>query len=130
MVQRPTAWFLALGLLAVVCSSALLVAQNKREISVTAKKYTYVVSDASGPEIRVKLNDLVTITLTTQDIAHSFTISDEHYRIDRRIEPGKTVTVSFRADKAGDFDIRCTLTIDERCRDMRGKLIVSAADAK
>src|SRR5262245_39064613 len=104
MMQRPAAWFLALGLLVVVCSSALLVAQNKREISVTAKKYTYVVSDASGPEIRVKLNDLVTITLTSQDIPHSFTISDEHYRIDRRVEPGKPVTFSFRADKAGDFD--------------------------
>jgi len=129
MTRRPIVWILAFGLLLAVSSSALLVAQdpNKREISVTAKKYTYVV-DGAGPEIRVKQNDLVTIKLTAQDIPHSFTISDDHYRIDRRAEPGKTVTFQFRADKVGEFEIRCVLTVDDRCaREMRGKLIVVAA---
>ena len=129
MTRRPTVWILAFGLLLAVASSALLVAQdpNKREISVTAKKYTYVV-DGAGPEIRVKQNDLVTIKLTAQDIPHSFTISDDHYRIDRRAEPGKTVTFQFRADKVGEFEIRCVLTVDDRCaREMRGKLVVVAA---
>jgi len=129
MTRRPIVWILAFGLLLAVASSALLVAQdpNKREISVTAKQYTYVV-DGAGPEIRVKQNDLVTIKLTAQDIPHSFTISDDHYRIDRRAEPGKTVTFPFRADKVGEFEIRCVLTVDDRCaREMRGKLIVVAA---
>ena len=125
MTHRPAAWFLIVGLVIAVSSSALLVAQNKRSISVVAKKYTYVVTDANGPEIRVKKDDLVTITLTSQDIPHSFTISDEHYRIDRRVEPGKPVTFQFRADAAGDFEIKCTLTIDDRCaRDLKGKLLV------
>src|SRR4029450_1702233 len=100
MPRRPIAWTLAFGLLIAVTSAAFVVAQtpNKREISVTAKKYTYVnVTDTSGADIRVKQNDLVTINLTAQDIAHSFTISDEHYRIDRRAEPGKPVHVSCRA---------------------------------
>ena len=128
MTHRPIAWCLVLGLGAVVSSGALLVAQNapnKRSISVAAKKYTYVVTDASGPEIRVKKDDLVTITLTSQDIPHTFTISDEHYRIDKRVEPGKPVTFQFRADTVGSFEIKCTLTIDDRCaRDMKGTLIV------
>ena len=127
MSRRPIAWILAVGLLIAVASSALAVAQapNKRDISVTAKKYTYVVADASGPEIRVKKDDLVTINLTAADIAHSFTISDDHYRIDRRVEPGKTVTFQFRADKVGEFEIKCTLTVDDRCaREMKGKFIV------
>ena len=129
MTHRPAPWIVvALGLLLAVCSSALVIAQNNRTISVTAKKYTYAVSDASGPEIRVKQNDVVEITLTAADIAHSFTISDDHYRIDRRVEPGKPVKWTLRADKAGEFEIKCTLTIDERCaREMRGKLIVVAA---
>jgi heme/copper-type cytochrome/quinol oxidase subunit 2 len=128
MIRLPFARILAFGLSLAVASGALLIAQqNKREISVTAKKYTYVVTDANGPEIRVKKDDLVTITLTASDIPHSFTISDDHYRIDRRAEPGKTVTFSFRADKVGEFEIRCTLTVDERCaRDMKGKLVVVA----
>src|SRR5262245_32055703 len=114
MTRRPIAWILALGLLLVVTSGVMLIAHNKRDIAVSAKKYTYVV-DGAGAEIRVKKDDLVTITLTAQDIAHSFTISDDHYRIDRRAEPGKPVTFSFRADKPGEFEIRCTLTVDERC---------------
>ena len=125
MTGRSRACIVAAGLLVAVASGAVLIAQqNKREISVTAKKYTYSVPDANGPEIRVSKNDLVTIALTASDIPHSFTISD-YYRIDRRAEPGKTVTFSFRADKVGEFEIRCTLTVDERCaRDMKGKLIV------
>ena len=65
------------------------------------------------------------VVFTVSDIAHSFTISDDHYRIDHRAEPGKPTAFRFRADKAGVFEIRCTLTIDDRCqREMRGKLIV------
>lgn len=112
--------------LAVVCASAV-VAQSKRDVSVSAKKYSYSVSDSNAPEIRVQQDDLVNITFSATDIAHSFTISDDHYRIDRRAEPGKPVSFRFRADKAGQFEIRCTLTIDDRCqRDMRARLIVVA----
>ena len=124
--RRAPVWILAIGLILAVSSAALVLAQAKRELSVTGRRYTYVVPDSSGREIRVRLNDLVTITFSAEDIPHSFTISDDHYRIDRRAEPGKPVTFSFRADKAGEFEIRCTLTIDERClREMRGKLIVT-----
>jgi heme/copper-type cytochrome/quinol oxidase subunit 2 len=103
------------------------VAQGKPEVQVAARKYTYVITGANEPVIRVKQDDLVSITLTAEDIAHSFTVSDDHYRIDRRAEPGKPVTFRFRADKVGTFEIRCTLTLDERClREMRGRLIVAA----
>ena len=124
---RARVWILAVVLFAAVSSAAFVVAQAKHDLQVTGRKYTYVVSGTQGSEIRVRKDDLVTITFSTDDIPHSFTISDDHYRIDRRAERGKPVTFRFRADKAGEFDIRCTLTIDERClRDMRGKLIVAA----
>jgi heme/copper-type cytochrome/quinol oxidase subunit 2 len=130
--MRPTrapVWILSLGLALAVSSSALLVAQSKRDVSVIGRKYTYVVSDSDEPEIRVRLGDLVTVTFSVADIPHSFTIRDDHYRIDQRAEKGKPVTFRFRADKAGEFEIRCTLTIDERCaREMRGKLIVVAPE--
>jgi heme/copper-type cytochrome/quinol oxidase subunit 2 len=117
---------LTAALLAVVFSGAALVAQAKRDFTVTGRKYSYTVSDSTAPEIRVHKDDMVTITFTVTDIAHSFTISDDHYRIDRRAEPGKPATFRFLAGTAGEFAIRCTLTIDERCqREMRGKLIVT-----
>jgi len=122
---RRIDWWLAGVLVLAVVSGVVVVAQSKRDVSVTGRKYTYVVADGGGSEIRVRLDDLVTVTFTAADIAHSFTISDEDYRIDRRAEPGKPVTFRFRAAKVGEFEIRCTLTIDDRCaREMRGKLVV------
>ena len=120
-------WWLSAMLLLAVGGTSPAVAQGKLEVQVTGKKYSYTVAGANEPEIRVRQDDLVTVTFAVADIPHSFTISDDHYRIDRRAEPGKPVTFRFRADKVGTFEIRCTLTIDERClREMRGRLIVSA----
>ena len=122
---RPV-WGLAAGLLVTVIAGSAVVAQSTREIVVTGRKYTYVVEGANGPEITVRENDMVSITFSAADIAHSFTISDDLYRIDRRAQPGKPVTFRFLASKTGPFEIRCVLTVDERCqREMRGWLVVS-----
>jgi heme/copper-type cytochrome/quinol oxidase subunit 2 len=110
----------------VVCAAASVVAQARRDFTVSARKYAYTVSDSTAPEIRVHKDDMVTITFSTDDIPHTFTIADDHYRIDRRVERGKPVTFRFLAATAGEFEIRCTLTADDRCKDMKGKLIVSA----
>jgi heme/copper-type cytochrome/quinol oxidase subunit 2 len=118
--ESRSAWWLATALLASVVLGAGLVAQSKRDVTVSAKKYGF-----EPAEIRVQQDDLVTVVFTAEDIAHSFTISDDHYRIDRRAEPGKPASFKFRADKPGTFEIRCTLTIDDRClREMRAKLVV------
>ena len=118
--ESRSAWWLATALLASVVLAAGLVAQSKRDVTVSAKKYGF-----EPAEIRVQQDDLVNVVFTAEDIAHSFTISDDHYRIDRRAEPGKPASFRFRADKPGTFEIRCTLTIDDRClRDMHAKLIV------
>ena len=114
-------------LLTAVVGGSALVAQNRKDFSVSARKYHYKVTVGSNevPDIRVQLDDMVTITFAAEDIAHSFSIGDPHYRIDRRAEPGKPVTIRFKADKEGSFEIRCNLTIDERCvREMKGRLVV------
>jgi len=118
-------WTLAAVLVTLVATGAAAVEQSRREVSVVGRKYTYDV-DAGGAAIRVKVDDLVTVTFSVSDIAHTFTVSDDHYRIDKRAEPGKPVTFPFRASEAGEFEIRCTLSIDARCaKEMRGKLIVT-----
>ena len=120
----PLAVALAVGLIASVAGGAALVAQSKRDFSVVGRKYSFSVNGGSG-EIRVQQGDRVTITFSVDDMPHSFTIDD--YRIDRRAEPGKPVTFHFVADKVKPegFEIRCTLSLDDRCiREMRGRLIV------
>ena len=88
-----------------------------RDIAITAHKYAYSI-----PRIEVAQDDVIKITLTADDIPHSFTV--DAYRIAKRAAPGKPVTFEFRADKAGTFPFYCNLTIDDGCRKMRGELVV------
>ena len=112
-------------LIAVLATDAGARGQSKKDFAVTAYKYGYKV-DGSGAEIHVQQDDLVRIRFSTEDIPHSFTLEDDTYRIMRRAEPGKPVTVEFRADKPGRFPFRCTLTADDRCKEMQGWLVVGA----
>ena len=125
MHSRAPRWSVVAVVLVLAVSSVAVFAQARRDFSVTARKYGYTVSDSSTAEIRVHQNDMVTITFSADDIPHSFTISDDHYRIDRRAEKGKPVTFKFLADKVGEFEIHCILTADQKCKDMHAKLIVT-----
>jgi len=126
MHSRAPGWIVAAALFLAVAFAVTLAAQARRDFSVSAHKYGYTVSDSTTAEIRVHKDDMVTITFSSEDIPHTFTISDDHYRIDRRAEKGKPITFKFLADKPGEFEIRCTLTADARCKDMHAKLIVAA----
>jgi cytochrome c oxidase subunit 2 len=111
-------------LLAAVVATTGVIAQAKRDIAVTAVKYQFKVSGSNRAEIQVAQDDLVRITLTAEDIPHSFTLPE--YRIQKRVEPGREVTFEFRAEKAGRFEFHCSLTNDNcRERGMVGVLIVS-----
>ena len=88
-----------------------------REFSISGDHYAF-----SPNTIQVNKNDLVKITFTAQDIAHSFTIDD--YRIVKRASAGQTVTFEFRADRSGPFTFYCNLSQDAKCRDMKGTLTV------
>ena len=85
----------------------------------TARKYSFTPA-----RIEVNQDDLVKITLHSEDIAHSLTI--DGYRIAKRVSGGQTVTFEFRADQAGTFPIYCNLRQDEGCQRMRGELVVKA----
>lgn len=114
----------AAALAGVVATAVVLVAQTRRDFDVVAHKYGFRVSGTDIAEIRVNQNDLVHITFSTEDIPHSFTIQDAPYRIMKKAEPGRPVSFDFRADQAGRFRFFCNLTIDEKCKDMQGTLVV------
>ena len=88
-----------------------------REFAVTGNAFAF-----SPSSLAVNKNDLVKITFTARDIAHSFTIDD--YRIVKRAGAGQTVTFEFRADRSGPFTYYCNLSQDAKCRDMKGTLTV------
>jgi heme/copper-type cytochrome/quinol oxidase subunit 2 len=90
---------------------------REQTFSVSAHKYTF-----SPARLEVQQDDLVRVTLSSADIPHSFTI--DKYRIAKRVEPGRTVVFEFRADQPGRFPIYCNLSIDEKCKEMHGELVV------
>ena len=76
----------------------------------------------SPARLEVNKDDVVKITFTAKDIAHSFTI--DNYRIAKRAAAGQTVTFEFRADQPGTHRFYCNLTLDDRCKRMEGTLVV------
>ena len=102
-------------------AAAVLAAQSKREFTVHAKRFAF-----SPARLDVAQDDMVKVTFTADDIAHSFTI--DAYRIAKRADAGQTVTFEFRADQPGTHRIYCALTEDDGCRRMHGELVVRARD--
>lgn len=88
-----------------------------REITVKARRYAF-----NPARIEVNQWDIVKITLIAEDVPHSFTIDE--YRISKRASPERSVTFELCANKPGRFIFYCNLTADERCREMRGELLV------
>jgi heme/copper-type cytochrome/quinol oxidase subunit 2 len=88
-----------------------------REFTVVGRDHAFFPS-----RIEVQKDDLVKITFTATDIAHSFT--SDQYRISKRAGSGQTVTFEFRADRTGNFEFYCNLSADDRCRNMKGQLVV------
>jgi plastocyanin len=88
-----------------------------REFVITADRFSF-----SPARIEVNRDDLVKVTFTAVDIPHSFT--QDGYRIAKRAAAGQTVIFEFRADRPGEHPFYCNLTQDDRCREMKGVLVV------
>jgi len=118
--MRARQWLVFATFAASVLLLVSVAAQDQgqvREFTVSGDHYAF-----SPAAIDVNRNDLVKITFTAQDIAHSFTL--EGYRIMKRAGAGQSVTFEFRADQAGQFTFYCNLSQDEKCKDMKGTLTV------
>jgi nitrous-oxide reductase len=90
---------------------------NRREFTIVAKDFRYTPA-----RIEVTQDDLVKLTVRSEDIAHSFTIDE--YRIVKRVPGGGSTTFEFRADRAGTFPFYCNLTGEAGHQTMHGELVV------
>jgi heme/copper-type cytochrome/quinol oxidase subunit 2 len=93
-------------------------APNRREFEIVAEQYRF-----TPDRIEVSQNDLVKITLRSADQHFSFAI--DAYRIVKRVGGGQTIAFEFRADRPGTFPFYCNMASDERCKDMKGTLVVA-----
>lgn len=122
-MSRRSLGFLLLGVGGVIVAApsvGRLLAQeapNRREFTIVAKDFHY-----SPTRIEVMQDDLVKLTVRSEDIAHSFTIDE--YRISKRVPAGASTTFEFQADRPGTFAFYCALTGEPGHKMMRGELVV------
>ena len=108
----------AAAVLLSLCSVAPRAQGERRcDVSIVADDFAFAPA-----RIEVRRNDIVRVTFRAADIPHAFTIDE--YRIAKRAGVGQTVVFEFRADRSGTFLIYCNLTADDRCKRMKGELVV------
>jgi len=87
---------------------------------------TLIRSHITPEIIEVDVGDEVTINLTNleraQDETHGFTVST--YNVHASVEPGKTASVKFKADKEGVYPYYCTEFCSALHLEMQGYLLV------
>ena len=92
-------------------------APARPEFTLVAREYRF-----SPDRIEVAQDDLVRLTIRSEDITYSFALDE--YRIVRRVPAGGTTTFEFRADRAGTFRFYSNLTSDSAHAGMQGRLVV------
>jgi len=110
--------FACLGLAAAMWARTSAGGQGQvREFTVEGNQFAF-----SPARLEVQKDDLVKVTFTARDMAHSFTLDE--YRIVKRASAGQTVVFEFRADRSGAFTFYCNLSQSDKCREMKGHLDV------
>ena len=79
---------------------------------------------AIKPVIEVTRGDHVVIKLRSADVTHGFSLKAFGIYVAKGIQPGKTVYVSFKADKTGTFSFMCNVFCGDIHQHMEGMLIV------
>ena len=115
---------IASACLAGLVLAAPFAARSAARAQASTREFTIAGDHFAFAPARIEVNqgDVVKITFTARDIAHSFTI--DNYRIAKRAAAGQTVSFEFRADQTGTHRFYCNLTTDERCKRMEGTLVV------
>ncbi|MBI2085684.1 MAG: cupredoxin domain-containing protein [Candidatus Aenigmarchaeota archaeon] len=98
-------------------SSTTTTQASVKEFSITASQWKFEPNT-----ITVKQGDTVKLTLTSIDVTHGVSIPT--FGVNKQIDPGKTATVQFVADKKGTFTFACSVFCGAGHSGMTGKLIV------
>lgn len=92
-------------------------APNRRDFTIVARENRF-----TPDRLEVSQDDLVKITLQSDERPHSFVI--DAYRIVKRVGGGQSISFEFRADQPGTFQFYCNLSGDPGCQEMKGTLVV------
>lgn len=92
-------------------------APERRDVTITAKDFRF-----SPNRVEITRDDLLRLTVKSEDVAYGFTIDD--YRVSKRVPARGSVVLELRADREGTFPFYSNMTSDARHGQMRGELVV------
>lgn len=111
-MKRGTLFLLAPLLLFSACSH-----EPDVRIEVTMKKYAI-----EPAEIRVKRGQRVQLTVSTLDVQHGFSVPD--LGIKEPVQKNKPAVITFKADRAGEYPVQCSIICGSGHDDMHARIIV------
>jgi len=91
--------------------------QNTKNFTVTGTNFAFDVT-----EMRVKKGDTVVVTFVNSEGFHDWVLDEFNVRTSQ-LQPGEEETITFVADKVGEFEYYCSVG-QHRAQGMVGKLIV------
>jgi nitrosocyanin len=94
------------------------VEDGMRVVRMSARQFGF-----SPATVVVRRGDRVRIDLFSADVTHGLSLSA--YGIRQTVDAGKTVSIQFVADRAGEFTFRCPVFCGWKWLTMRGRLIVA-----
>src|SRR3989338_8046768 len=95
----------------------VVLSEEVKEFKITAKQFQFEPST-----IEVNKGDTVKLIVTSADVPHGISIPE--YGINERLDPGKPVTIEFKAEKEGTFTAFCSVFCGSGHSNMKGKIIV------
>jgi cytochrome c oxidase subunit II len=100
--------------------------RDSLEVQVVAKQWMWKLQHAEGKkeinELHVPLGQAVTLTMTSQDVIHSFFVPA--FRVKQDVVPGKYTTEWFRPTRPGEYHLFCAEYCGTNHSRMIGRVVV------
>jgi cytochrome c oxidase subunit II len=101
------------------------------EINVIGKQWMWKIQHPEGnreiDELHVPVGRIVKLTMTSQDVIHSFFLPA--FRIKQDVVPGRYTTEWFKADRVGSYHLFCSEYCGTMHSGMTGRIVVMEPDA-
>src|SRR5689334_3925445 len=104
---------------------------NAIDLQVVGKQWMWKIQHAEGRreinELHIPVDRTVAITLTSQDVIHSFFVPA--FRMKQDVVPGKYTSEWFKATRAGEYHIFCSQYCGTQHAKMIGRVVVMQPQA-
>lgn len=102
--------------------TSMSIDENAVVFNLAGENYKFLMDGVENPELRVKEGDTVVINFISTSGFHDWVV-DEFDAATAKVQTGDTTSVTFVAEKKGEFEYYCSVG-NHRQQGMVGKLIV------